>query len=91
MNFIDNTNKFTCVKIYTFTYNPQRLQHISCSDGPQEVYIKRPYNTDELANRLKFVVLKNCRYLSVCCRCVCQIGPYDTDITELQNYKCSEK
>jgi len=28
MNFIDNTNKCTCVKIHTATHDPLRLQHI---------------------------------------------------------------
>lgn len=28
-NSIDNTNKYTCTKIYIFTYNPLTLLHVS--------------------------------------------------------------
>jgi hypothetical protein len=33
---VDNTDEYTSIKTYTFTYNPLILQHVSiCSDHPQ--------------------------------------------------------
>jgi len=33
---VDNTDKYTSIKIYAFTYNPLTVQHVSiCSDHPQ--------------------------------------------------------
>jgi len=61
--FIDNTNKCTSIKIYTFTYNPVRLQYVSIffrsfSEILHQTIIHE--SKDELSNRLKFSVLKDC-------------------------------
>lgn len=52
---IDNTNKCTGVKIYTFTYSLKHSRHALISYHPQGV-LHQPsmYKTDELSNRLKF-------------------------------------
>jgi hypothetical protein len=66
MNFIDNTNKCACVKIHAVTQSTKTNAFQSSSDRPPEVNIRQPYNTHELANRLKYLVLKKCGYHNVC-------------------------
>ena len=52
-----------CYNTHTHTQSTKTSVHFS---RPQEVNIRQPYNTDELANGLKCLVLKNCGYHNVC-------------------------
>ena len=55
MNLMDNTNKFTIIKIRTFTYTPLILRHVTIFvDLPQTVLHQTRIlqNTDELSKGL---------------------------------------
>jgi hypothetical protein len=60
-SIIDNVNKCTSIKIYTFTYNPLILLHVSIfltSYSGNLTSNNHTQNTDELRDRLTFYSLK---------------------------------
>ena len=48
------------------------------------------YKTQMNDQIITILALENCGYREVCTRRMCRIGPYEVDITVLQNYKYSE-